>query len=137
VLYPFVPPDALDDAVIERLRTLFAAHRLFEFRLATSATFAGTVLYLEPDPSDPFVELSRTVWAAFPDHPPYGGQFGDLVPHLTVVDCPRAGCDPEAVIAEAEAAVRSGLPITARADSVWLMAGNETWSTLERFSLGL
>jgi hypothetical protein len=42
-------------------------------------------LYLVPEPEDVVRALLKRLMNAFPETPPYGGQFGsDLIPHLTI-----------------------------------------------------
>jgi hypothetical protein len=43
-----------------------------------------TATYLAPEPSKPFVQLTESLVGEFPAHLPYGGQYNDIVPHLTV-----------------------------------------------------
>jgi 2'-5' RNA ligase superfamily len=44
-------------------------------------------LYLAPEPDDVVRTLIRQLVRAFPETPPYGGQFGsDPIPHLTVAE---------------------------------------------------
>jgi 2'-5' RNA ligase len=138
VLFPFVPPDRLDADVESRLRSLFEGLEPFGFRLAKAARFPGGVLYLAPEPAQSFVGLIAAVHAAWPEHPPYGGQFEQVIPHLTVADCQEPGAceDPGAVMDEVERAIVGEVPIEARADEVWLMTGNDRWSLRARFPLG-
>jgi hypothetical protein len=35
-------------------------------------------------PDEGFRALTRAVWSAFPDFPPYGGAFTEIVQHLTI-----------------------------------------------------
>jgi 2'-5' RNA ligase len=137
VLAPFVPPDVLDQAIEDRLRTLFSAVEPVVFRLARPERFPG-VLYLAPEPAAPFAAITRAVHTEWPEHPPYGGAFEDVIPHLTVVDCGESGAceDPGAVMDAVERAIVGRVPIHARADEVWLMVGNGTWSLRTRYRLG-
>lgn len=94
-------------------------------------------LDLAPEPDDPFRLLTAAVWAAFPDCPPYGGAHPDVVPHLTIGQCPTA---TTAALRAAERAVGDGLPLTARIDRVLLVAGSgapRSWHTLAEYSLGV
>ncbi len=85
VLYPFRRADALDADALTRLRAAVASVAPFGFRLSHLARFTDTrVLYLAVDPIDRFVELTRRLGEAFPEHPPYAGRFDEIVPHLTV-----------------------------------------------------
>ncbi len=54
-------------------------------RLARLGRFPNGIIHLVPDPAHELRDLTRRLVEAFPDHPPYGGEFGDDVqPHLTV-----------------------------------------------------
>jgi 2'-5' RNA ligase len=137
VLYPFVPPDQFDDAVGRDLASMFGSVPAFDFHLARTARFPG-VLYLAPEPAAPFLGLIGAVVSRWPEHPPYGGQFESVIPHLTVADCQEPGAceDPVAVMDEVERAIVGGVPIKARAREVWLMVGPDPWTLRQRFPLG-
>jgi 2'-5' RNA ligase len=129
VLAPFLTREETAQEDVDRLRALFAAEPAFEFSLARVAAFPG-VLYLAPEPAEPFVELTEAVWRNWPGRPPYGGAYEEVVPHLTVAagDHPFAGLREE---------LGPRLPITAAAREVWLIARLEPqwWSCVERFPL--
>jgi hypothetical protein len=116
---------------------LFASFAPFSFRLRGPRRFPG-VLYLAPEPPDPFIRLTRLVHELWPAHPPYGGAFEGVIPHLTVADCevPGACEDPDAVMDEVERAIVEAVPIEARAAEVWLMTGDDRWTLRRRFLLG-
>ena len=84
VLYPFREPHAIDPGTLERLLDTIGDHRPFTATFSSVGTFPDGVLYLAPDPPEPFVALTESVAAAFPEHPPYGGTFAEPIPHLTV-----------------------------------------------------
>jgi len=67
------------------------------------ARFPG-VLYLAPERDDVLRLLGRRLTSAFPDTPPYGGQFADPVPHLTV-----ARASTEAMLDDLQADVERSL----------------------------
>jgi hypothetical protein len=135
VLYPFKPPREITAAVTSTLQSLFARFPCFSFSLTRLQTFPD-VLYLAPTPSDPFKELTRAVTDQFPETPPYGGAFADIIPHLTVVrlvDNEQRG----RVAADVESATRSRLPIRATADEVALMDNARgSWQVRTVFCLG-
>jgi 2'-5' RNA ligase len=108
LVFPFVPADGIDEEVVSSLGALFAASERFEFELRETRRFPAT-LYLPPAPAAPFVRLTDAIVARFPEHPPYGGAFDSIEPHLTV-----AQGEPE-VLSEAEEAVRPLLPISSEA----------------------
>ena len=84
LLYPFKPPDEIGDAAIEKLNQCFAGFRAFDFTLATIRRFPGGVLYLAPEPDESFRRLIMAVWDCYPETPPYGGRYSNIMPHLTV-----------------------------------------------------
>jgi len=83
LLYPFLAPDEIGSAVLADLRTCFRRFPPFRFTLAETRRFPG-VLYLGPEPDEPFRELTVAIWNRYPDYPPYGGRHIEIVPHLSV-----------------------------------------------------
>jgi hypothetical protein len=84
--------------------------------------------------------LTSLACTAFPSCLPYGGQFAEVTPHLTIGD----GGTPQALRAAARS-VRACLPIQAAAEQVTLMAGPRPgtpgtppgqWRTIASFPLG-
>ena len=117
-----------DDA--EELEGLFSASAPFDFELARTARFEDEpVLYLAPEPAEPFVRLVESLAARFPDFPPYDGAHDTIVPHLTVGWSVPAGV---------EAALAPQLPIRARAEHVTWFEEWEPgrWRERRRFALG-
>ena len=90
VLYPFMAPRHISPAVMARLSGLFAACAPFDVALAELRRFPK-VLYLAPQPDDPFRRLTQWIVAHFPDCPPYGGAFAEITPHMTFAH----SADPE------------------------------------------
>lgn len=84
VLYPFVPPERLAEAE-QRLAEIVAAAPSFELLFARTARFPD-VLYLAPDPAEPFAALTAAIAAAWPEHPPYEGAHETVIPHLTLAE---------------------------------------------------
>jgi 2'-5' RNA ligase len=126
LLYPFAESEEAA-AELDRLRTHFAQQSPFDFALIEPRRFEGGVLYLAPEPAEPFLKLAKTVQALYPDRPPYGGAYADLTPHCTVADA------EDEVLAVAEAAVRRHLPIEAVAIEAWLVEYvREGWSVRAR-----
>jgi len=134
VLYPFVSPDLLDAAVLAAVGETVSGVPRFAAELVRVAWFDERVVYVEPAPGRRFRELTVALWRRFPDWPPYGGEFSDVVPHLTI------GHDgPGDVLAAAAADVESQLPIRFRVEGVSLMVGSSapgSWRTLAEFPLG-
>jgi 2'-5' RNA ligase len=134
ILAPFLPAGRLGTAEHGRLRRVFAAVSPFTFRLDRTGWFGTTTLWLGPEDPAPFRHLTDRVFAEFPGFPPFGGQFADVVPHLTI------GLDrPADELLRAELQIIPALPVTARASAVTLMAESSPggrWETLTSFPLG-
>jgi 2'-5' RNA ligase len=136
VLYPFVPPAHVDELVLRRLGAAVGAVGPFECTFERCAWFDDDVLWLAPEPSRPFRELTAAVWKEFPQHPPYEGVFEDVVPHLTVGER-RLGSLEE--LGEVERTVRRALPVRTYVDRVALIAGRPeagSWRTVHELPLG-
>jgi 2'-5' RNA ligase len=118
VLYPFLPPALIDDAVLASLAALFGPFPAFTFTLDRVGWFDEAVVWLGPRDEAPFRALTDLAFASFPSCTPYGGQHADVVPHLTIGDLGG----PAALRAAGEA-VRPSLPIQAMAAEVTLMTG--------------
>jgi len=84
LLGPFVTLADLTDGVLDELDRFFGDVTPFEFALTGIHEFPGGAVYLSPNPSAPFRHLTHELSRLFPEHPPYGGAFNEVVPHLTV-----------------------------------------------------
>ena len=84
ILFPFVEPARLVE-VEGRLAELVAGTAGFDLTFARTARWPE-ILYLEPDPAEPFVALTHAIEREWPDQPPYGGAHETIVPHLTVAE---------------------------------------------------
>jgi 2'-5' RNA ligase len=84
LLFPFKAPDEIDDITLATLRDCFARFEPIRFSLGTIKRFPTEVLYLAPEPDEPFRQLTRAIWKLFPDTPPYGGKWPDIIPHLSL-----------------------------------------------------
>ena len=135
VLYPFIDPSEVDEQVIAVVGEAVATVPAFDCSFVRSRWFRQDVLWLDPEPAQPFRDLTTAVLTAFLEHPPYGGAHDDVVPHLTVAE--RRLADLPAVRA-AEHAVQPGLPVTTRIDRVLFITGAQapnSWSVLHQFTL--
>ena len=83
-LGPFLPPDLLTQGDVETITEIACATAPFDFVLDRVATFPNGVVHLLPRPDDAFRALTTALSHAFPQYPPYGGAFADVVPHLTL-----------------------------------------------------
>ncbi|MCU1586731.1 MAG: hypothetical protein JWN31_224 [Frankiales bacterium] len=128
LLYPFAPdPDA---GVLAELGFFFSGVDGFPLTFSSSAEFPE-VVYLAPDEAGECQELTAALARRWPDFPPYGGLFEEVVPHLTVVNTPDAE-----LRSRAKDAVGTRLPITSRATeaSLWVREPSG-WRCLEAFPL--
>jgi 2'-5' RNA ligase len=130
ILYPFVPPVGLDPRVRAALADVAAANRPFDVRFDHVARFPS-VVYLVPDPPEPFIRLTEAVHRRFPDFQPYEGAFDDVIPHLTIADSSAAPL--VSVAAETAAA----LPLTFRVSrlDVLVQGADDRWRSRWRLAL--
>jgi hypothetical protein len=105
---------------VAALRAFFATVAACEVTYGAVGRFPGGIQYLEPTPASYFVSLTERLFAAWPQCPPYGGQYDAVIPHLTLCDgAPAEECDAAA------AAVAPALPLVARGSEAWLLAQAE------------
>ncbi|MEV4197892.1 2'-5' RNA ligase family protein [Micromonospora globbae] len=134
VLYPFLPPERIDEAVLAMVRDIVAAVPRFDVSLAHVDWFGDTVVWLAPQPDHLFRDLTAAVWRRFPEAPPYAGAYSEVVPHLTIGDDAA-----RPVLENAAEAVSAHLPIRAAVDVVRLITGTPDrvpWCTVCDFPLG-
>ena len=131
LLYPFAHPSKAAEAA-GALQHFFRLVPAFDFSLVEVRRFPATV-YLHPEPSATFVELSERLAHRWPEFPPYGGAFSTVIPHLTVADHVAADL-LDAVVRDAA----THLPIRCRATEAWLMCSDEhgLWSRHGVFPFG-
>lgn len=84
VLTPYVPLVEWSDTHARRLHAALDGIRPFGARLRRTGRFGDSTLFLVPEPEDVFRRLGRAVAAAFPEYPPYGGAFSEILPHVTL-----------------------------------------------------
>jgi 2'-5' RNA ligase superfamily len=117
----FPCPDAA-----EEIAGLLGGLQAFDVEFRETRRFPD-VVYLAPEPAAPFVAITDTLLARFPDWPPYAGAFSEVVPHLTVAWGAR--------LDEAEAAVAPALPLRGRAREAVLFreTAPQRWQPQARF----
>jgi 2'-5' RNA ligase len=118
LLFPFMAPDAIDAAVIERAARVLRAFSPVDFALERVGRFAATA-WLAPEPAASFVALTQALVQEFPQHLPFEGAHAAVVPHLTVAHGNES--DAIAVAAELERDLRVTGPIRSRCSSVALI----------------
>jgi hypothetical protein len=131
-LWPFLPVEALDDAVELRLEQLLTGVPAFTFALTRIAELADAAVLL-PEPAAPFRALTGLLWSEWPECPPYGGAFDEVSPHVVIAVDPSPG--ERAAIA---AALEPRLPQPCRATEVLLVEETAAGALRERrrFVLG-
>jgi 2'-5' RNA ligase len=131
VLYPFLPPDEVDQTVCDAVTEVLDGFPAFDFALTEVRHFPEGVIYLAPEPADPFTAITHALTDRWPEHPPYGGTYTDVIPHLSVAVMNGASA------VELEADLNEGLPVRTRADAVWLMEGqpDDRWAIRAVFPL--
>ena len=107
---------------------VLSMHPSFTFRLARLATFPG-ILYLQPEPAEPFVAVISDLERTWPEYPRYGGLFDAAVPHVTIAKGWRARRPHSRVAAH--------LPLSFRARHVelWHRGQWSSWRLDRRFPL--
>lgn len=135
-LFPFVPPHAFDEAVLDAVGAVVHGAPAFRFALVAVDEFPG-VVWLRPTPDAPFRDLTERMWAAFPAHPPYGGRHPDSQPHLTVAVV-TGGEDQAELVGRIRTDVGPHLPIRADATavSVFMTDDRGIWHRTHRLALG-
>jgi 2'-5' RNA ligase len=133
LLYPFKHPDEVDQAVLDDLRRSFQRRAPFRFCLVSSRRFPDAVLYLAPEPDEPFRDLTLAIWDRYPQTPPYGGKWSDIVPHLSVARV-ESQQQLDRVSDEFTRASQGILPICATAAEVVLMEKrSDRWAARATF----
>ncbi|MCZ4123623.1 2'-5' RNA ligase family protein [Streptomyces sp. H39-S7] len=130
VLYPFLDHARIDDTVVAALDATLGAHAPFEIAFHRCGRFPE-MLHLVPEPDGPLRALTAGVVERWPEAPPYGGRYPDVVPHLTVAYSP----DPS-VLDTIEAGLTGGLPCTGRVTAVQLVVWDGAqWHDARTFPL--
>lgn len=133
VLVPFMDPQHITPAVLDRAQRALNGIAAFSFSLGRVARFPATV-YLAPEPPEPFVAMTKALVDVFPDFQPYGGEHQEVVPHLTVAqgDQSEAG----AVAAELQTRLDAFGAVKADCASVVLIENSTgRWEKLHVFPL--
>ena len=118
LLYPFADTSQYAAQMGHHVGSVLAGRGPIAFSLTETAYFEGNprVLYLVPDPADPFAEMTNALAAEFPAYRPYGGAHATVVPHVTV-----AVHDDKKLLARIEEEVAAELPIKANASEARMM----------------
>ncbi|HET8987698.1 MAG TPA: 2'-5' RNA ligase family protein [Humibacillus sp.] len=121
-LGPFLPPSGLTPGALARVSEIASATTPFDFTLEHVGVFPNGIIHLLPEPSEPFEALTDRLWRAFPQCPPYAGEFASVVPHLTL-----DALSPTVTAESTRAHVTGHVPARCRAerlDLAWYSPGD-------------
>jgi 2'-5' RNA ligase len=120
LIYPFTDDSRLVSARINEAQAVVESFSAFEVLLSEVRRFDNlpneSYVWLAPKPAQPFVEMVEALASVFPDHPPFGGTFPSIVPHLTV-----AASTDDDLLRRVEDQLVDALPIKARATKATIM----------------
>jgi 2'-5' RNA ligase superfamily len=136
LLYPFIEPERVGESTLDTLTECFRGFAPIAFRLTAIRRFPIETLYLAPEPDEPFRKLSLAIWQRFPDRPPYGGAYPDIVPHLSIGRFTDAE-EMDRIAGELAAALDETPVIEAYASTVVLIENTTgRWVARNSFQLG-
>lgn len=138
LLFPFVAAPSIRPDVLSSVARVIGGAAAFDMAFRRVRRFEpgegapNGVVWLAPEPATPFVSLIDRLWRAFPEYPPYGGVFDEVIPHVTIADDDATRMDAN----EAEAARH--LPFRRQVSSIALIVegADGRWRTRRRFQLG-
>ena len=112
---------------VEAIAEVLFAFAAFEVVFARLESFPAT-LWLAPEPAESFERMIEALVERFPDHQPYGGSFGDIVPHLTVA---------QSEFDDAVSILDPWLPLSTRAERAVLLEQVQSmhWREIATFDL--
>ncbi|MFF1815860.1 2'-5' RNA ligase family protein [Kribbella sp. NPDC058245] len=133
VLVPWLPEPT--EADIERLRVAVDKVPAFDLSFLEAGQFPNGTAWLRPEPFDEIRGVIQTVAAAFPECPPYNGEFPDPHPHLTISSSAQGG---PAVVADAQATLALEPAPVAKLTELGLWRDDEhgVWSQFGSVVLG-
>ncbi|MER7540079.1 2'-5' RNA ligase family protein [Streptomyces sp. NPDC097704] len=132
VLFPFLDESRMDALVYSALAEVLCSHQAFDLRFERCGRLPG-VLYLVPEPDTQLRRLTEAIADRWPEAPPYGGRFVEIVPHLTITQGQE-----DSVLEEIEADLAGRLPFTSHVASVELIVHDGVkWQQRASFALGI
>jgi len=129
LIFPFADTDEIGNRR-EGVARVLGAFAPFEITFRKTARFPK-LLYLPPEPADGLIAMTEALADAFPEFPPYGGRFDEVVPHVTVAES-----EEDEVLAGIERELVTQLPVKARVRRAWLVEKEAVgWSRRVPFPL--
>jgi 2'-5' RNA ligase len=138
VLYPWLAAPSVEDADLADLAAICAAEPSFDLSFTGFGTFPG-VLWLAPEPAEPFVRLTAAMARRWPQAPPYRGRHPEITPHLSVMDLDAAGVDAgdEVALKDVVERLTPWLPVVHRAEEAsFVRYEGDACTTIARLPLG-
>ena len=118
-LAPYLPtPTAAD---LARVAAIAGATAPFGYELREVEELSDGFILVAPEPAASFAALTRVLWEAFPQCPPYAGEY-DVAPHVTLDQRSES-----VSVASTRALLGDMLPARCRADRLelhWYEEGN-------------
>lgn len=132
-LFPFRAPAAIARDEMQSLTNVTAQIARHRFAFVSVEAFSEAI-YLRPFQDEWFRELTRRLVVAFPDCPPYGGAYPDVIPHLTVAQTTDGEAHAKLLLS-IEAAISPSLPIACEATALSLFISDKggEWTLAQRF----
>ncbi|MFB6557877.1 2'-5' RNA ligase family protein [Streptomyces sp. NPDC056400] len=131
VLFPFLDESRMDTLVHSALADVLCRQPAFDLRFERCGRLPEA-LYLVPEPDTPLRRLTEAIADRWPEAPPYGGRFAEVIPHLTL-----AQGQEDTLLEEIETDLADRLPFTSHVSSVELMVHDGTkWQERASFALG-
>ena len=132
VLVPWVVEPGASD--LRRLEEAVSSYEPFELSFPTAGQFPGGTVWLKPEPFDTVRSLLMSVFEAFPECPPYGGEFPDPHPHLTI-SSPTDGA-PDVVAEATEALAATPAPTVQLTElGLWREGDDGVWRQFDAVQL--
>ncbi|MER5712754.1 2'-5' RNA ligase family protein [Streptomyces sp. NPDC053253] len=131
VLFPFLDESRIDALVHSALADVLGSHQAFDLQFERCGRLPG-VLYLVPEPDTQVRQLTEAIADRWPEAPPYGGRFTEIIPHLTIAQSQEA-----ATLEEVESDLAGKFPFTSHVASVELIVHDGVkWQERASFALG-
>jgi 2'-5' RNA ligase len=129
--FPWVAEGLVHQIVLRDLQAMAAATLRFEVAFPRVGWFDREVLWLDPDPKEPFVALAADSARRWPDYPQFEGRFETVVPHVTV------GIGMPDRLEAVAARLREALPINDAVTQLWWITRSEPEPWVVRRALDL
>lgn len=136
LLFPFRSPNDIDQSLLDELGIFFRTIKPFTFSLIKVDTFPD-VIYLTPNPREPFIDITKALALRYPDAPPYEGKYPSINPHLTIAQLILSD-NFEMILQEVKEKTVTSFPIFTKTNQAWLMVQDDKryWQVRCKFSFG-